>query len=186
MKNLMYLALGIALVATSCKRDDENPPIDPPVNEEELITTVVLRLINQTSNDTATFTFTDLDGDGGNAPVIVGDTLAAGATFAGSIEILNEVDGEDITAEIADEDVDHQFFYDPMNSGLTWSYADMDGNGDPIGLLTSWSSAAVGMDTIRVTLRHEPNKAAAGVSAGDITNAGGETDIEVDLPVVIQ
>jgi hypothetical protein len=42
------------------------------------------------------------------------------------------------------------------------------------------------MDTIRVTLIHEPMKSAAGVSSGDITNAGGETDIEVGLPVVVQ
>jgi len=32
---------------------------------------------------------------------------------------------------------------------------------------------------LRITLRHEPNKTAAGVQNGDITNAGGETDIEV-------
>jgi hypothetical protein len=37
-----------------------------------------------------------------------------------------------------------------------------------------------------VTLRHEPDKGAAGVSGGDITNAGGDTDIEVTFPVVIE
>ena len=36
--------------------------------------------------------------------------------------------------------------------------------------------------TMTVILRHEPNKAGAGVSDGDITNAGGETDIEVTFP----
>ena len=44
----------------------------------------------------------------------------------------------------------------------------------------------MGSGTITVTLRHEPNKDAAGVSSGDIANAGGETDIEVTFNVEIQ
>ena len=36
--------------------------------------------------------------------------------------------------------------------------------------------------SMTVILRHEPDKAGAGVSDGDITNAGGETDIEVTFP----
>ena len=39
----------------------------------------------------------------------------------------------------------------------------------------------MGHGQFTVTLRHEPDKSAQGVSAGDITNAGGETDIEVSL-----
>ncbi|HBK71516.1 MAG TPA: type 1 periplasmic binding fold superfamily protein, partial [Flavobacteriaceae bacterium] len=35
-------------------------------------------------------------------------------------------------------------------------------------------------------LRHEPNKSASGVSDGDITNAGGETDIEVIFNITVQ
>jgi len=37
-----------------------------------------------------------------------------------------------------------------------------------------------------VTLRHQPDKGAIGVSDGDITNAGGETDIEVLFDVIIE
>ena len=39
---------------------------------------------------------------------------------------------------------------------------------------------------ITIILRHEPVKDAEGVSDGDITNAGGETDISVTFPVVVQ
>jgi len=39
---------------------------------------------------------------------------------------------------------------------------------------------------VTITLRHEPAKDATGVSDGDITNAGGETDISVNFPVEIQ
>ena len=101
---LMWLLAVSAMVVIlpSCEKDEDDPPVEPPVNEEELITTLILRLADQTSNDTAVFTFTDLDGDGGNAPVVVGDTIAASAMFNGHIEVLNEVDGEDITQEIAE------------------------------------------------------------------------------------
>lgn len=182
---LTGIFVAFAMFTTSCEKDDDDPPV-VPVNEEELITTLILKLVNTATNDTATFKFTDLDGDGGNAPVIEGDTIAAGATFSGSVEVLNEVDGEDITQEVMAEDEEHQFFYDAGATGATWSYTDMDANGNPVGLTTSWTTAGAASDTIRVTLIHEPNKTAAGVSSGDITNAGGETDIEVSLPVVVQ
>ena len=65
------------------------------------------------------------------------------------------------------------------------TYADADGNGRPVGLTSIWTVGAASNGTITVTLRHEPDKGAAGVSAGDITNAGGETDIEVTFPLVI-
>ena len=42
-----------------------------------------------------------------------------------------------------------------------------------------------GNGTITVILRHEPDKDASGVSNGDITNAGGETDIEVVFNVEV-
>ena len=40
--------------------------------------------------------------------------------------------------------------------------------------------------TITITLRHEPNKGGEGVSNGDITNAGGETDAQVSYNVSLQ
>ncbi|MEZ7887763.1 MAG: type 1 periplasmic binding fold superfamily protein, partial [Flavobacteriales bacterium] len=61
-----------------------------------------------------------------------------------------------------------------------------DEEGNPIGLSTVLTTGEMGSGTITVTLRHEPNKDAAGVSSGDIANAGGETDIEVTFNVEIQ
>ena len=173
------------LFAVGCEKDDEDPPVTP-VNEEELITTAILTLVDQATSDTSEFRFTDLDGDGGNVPVIVGGTLTAGSSYTGSIQLLNEIEGEDITLEVMDEDLDHQFFYDTGNTGITWTYTDQDSNGNPLGVTTMWNTAAAGTGVIKVTLRHEPDKNATGVSGGDITNAGGDTDIEVSLPVVVQ
>ena len=37
-----------------------------------------------------------------------------------------------------------------------------------------------------VVLRHLLDKFAEGVADGDITNAGGDTDVEVSFPIVIE
>ena len=42
------------------------------------------------------------------------------------------------------------------------------------------------MGSITVILKHKPMKTAANVSNGDISNAGGETDIEVTFPIDVQ
>ena len=71
-------------------------------------------------------------------------------------------------------------------SDVNIAYNDLDEEGKPIGLSTVLTTGEMGSGTITVTLRHEPNKDAAGVSSGDIANAGGETDIEVTFNVEIQ
>ena len=187
-KNLLLLiALGGSLAA--CKKDEETPPSNnPPVNEEELITTLLLTFTDQEIPANAyELRFTDVDGDGGIAPVIQGDTLPANRAFNLTVRVLDESGAtpEEITAEIEAEDEDHQFFFRPTGTTLLVNYVDSDANGLPVGLIKTASTAAPGSGTLTVTLRHLPNKSASGVSAGDITNAGGETDIEVDLPVII-
>jgi hypothetical protein len=66
------------------------------------------------------------------------------------------------------------------------AYGDVDGNGKPLGLQTTVVTGDVSTGTLTITLRHEPDKSAAGVSGGDLTNAGGETDIEVTFDVTVQ
>ena len=59
----------------------------------------------------------------------------------------------------------------------------MDGDGNPLGLATSVvAGGATGSGTLTVTLRHEPKKP----NDGTLTDAGGETDIEVAFPITIQ
>ena len=68
-------------------------------------------------------------------------------------------------------------------SGFTYD-GENDTNGNPIGLDYSFATwNAGGSGNLKITLRHQPDKNAAGVSSGDIANANGETDIEVEFPV---
>ena len=183
MKNLKLIALLVipVLFSTSCSNDDA------PVNEEEVITTVRTTLTG--GGQVITLTSRDLDGDGPNAPVVtVSGNLVAGTTYTGSSEFLNELEdpAEDITIEVQEEGADHQVFYQLPSSIGTVTYTDTDANGRPIGLnftLVAGTSGSTG--TLTVTLRHLPNKTATGVAAGDITNAGGNTDAAVTFSVAV-
>lgn len=183
MKNLKLIALLVipVLFSTSCSNDDA------PVNEEEVITTVTTTLVG--GGQIITLTSRDLDGDGPNAPVVtVSGNLTAGITYTGSTTFLDELvnPAEDITEEVEEEGVDHQVFYQLPSSVGTVTYTDTDANGKPIGLnftLVAGTSGTTG--TLTVTLRHLPNKSATGVAAGDITNAGGNTDAAVSFSIAV-
>ncbi|MEX0996653.1 MAG: type 1 periplasmic binding fold superfamily protein [Flavobacteriaceae bacterium] len=185
MKNLKFLALFFTttLFLASCSSDDDNEPI----NEEEVITTVRVALTG--GSVPITLEWKQLDESAGPAITVSGD-LEANTTYTGVISVLNELENpaDNITLEIIEEDEEHQFFYQ-VGTGLNISnltYLDFDGNGNPVGVSFSFDTGDASQGNFTVTLRHEPNKDAAGVSDGQIANAGGETDLEVTFPLVIQ
>ncbi len=185
MKNSKILAIALVSVFTfsSCNNDD---PI--AVNEEEVITTVTTTL--KAGAQTVTMTSRDLDGDGPNKPVVtvVGDLLV-NTTYTGAVSFLNEsvTPVDDITLEIKEEGDEHQLFFQAPTAIGAFTYTDADVNGKPIGLtFTLKTGTAATTGNIIVTLKHEPAKSAAGVAAGDITNAGGATDAQITYPVQVK
>lgn len=183
--NLLIVLFASAIAFVSCSKK-ENPQI---VNEEEVITTLTATLTPQGGGTTITLQSRDLDGDGPNAPVItVSGNLAANKTYTGAIVVLNETENpaEDVTKEVKDEADEHQFFFTPTNNIVTTAYTDQDGNGRPIGIQFTLTTTNAGTGNLTITLRHKPNKTAAGVSSGDITNAGGETDIAATFAITVQ
>ena len=185
-----------ALFLTSCSDDDDSMPI----NEEEVITTMEVTLNDGT--DTVTLRFFDEDGaDGPTAPTAtVSGALKASTTYNGSISILNETESpaENVNEEIEEEADEHQFFYLTEDLGITTAYGDNesdyeDANGNPftstnpVGItFTLTTTDAIGDGQLRVVLRHELNKDAAGVSDGDITNAGGEPDVDWTFDISVE
>lgn len=184
----MGIALMALLVFNGCKKKKEDPT--PPQNEEELITTVKLKVKNTLlSSDSTEVVWKDTDGDGGNAPTIGALTIQANSFYSAYLTLLDESKSShvhDITEEINNEKEEHQFFYQATGNMSNFAYVDKDANNNPVGLQFSFQTGAAGSGTLKITLRHKPNKSATGVSSGDITNAGGETDIEVTFPVTIQ
>lgn len=181
---LILPMLILALVFTGCSDDD--PVV---VNEEEVITTVEVTLTATDGTDYV-LSWEDIDGDGPGLAVIDGATMPAG-TYSGDIQLFNKtVDPTDdeyvVTVEILEEDLDHQFFFN-AGTGLdvSYTYTDMDSAGNPIGQTFDLTANASAGD-FTIVLLHEPDKNAAGVPDGDMANAGGETDIDITFPIVIQ
>ncbi|MCC4214562.1 type 1 periplasmic binding fold superfamily protein [Leeuwenhoekiella parthenopeia] len=194
MKNLKISSLLLlALISFSSCSDDEGTP--ELINEEEVITTVTVTLVPQTGS-TVTLTSRDLDGDGPDAPVrTVSGNLQAGMQYSGSIVLQNETvsPAEVINEEIEEEADEHQFFYQ-VTGGLDAAavYADEEndyltnGSTNPVGLSFTMQAGAASTGQFTVTLRHEPNKDAEGVSEGNLSNAGGETDVAQTFDLTIE
>ncbi len=182
----LFKVLTILVMAVLWACDDDDPA---PINPEELITTVNIELTPD-SGPVITLQSQDLDGDGPNAPVItVSGDLAANTVYQGTAEFLNETVSppEDVTAEIRVEASDHQVFYTPGGAlDVTTTYQDQDANGFPVGLEFELNTGAASSGNLTVTLRHEPVKDATGVSDGDITSAGGDTDLDQTFSLTIQ
>lgn len=162
---------------------------DPHIhNEEELITSVIYNLTPVGGGNEIVMTFKDPDGDGGIPPTITGGILAQNTSYNARITLLNESVSPviDITDEVENEGTSHQFFFTTTIPGLTINYADLDKNGKPLGILSTINTTSGGQGFIKIVLRHNPDKNASGVALGVITNAGGETDIEVSFPVSVQ
>jgi len=157
--------------------------------EEELITSVELMFVDLGPDPSVptSFRFDDNDGPGGNDPVIVGGNLMANSMYSFNLMLTNGTTSppEDITAEVREESNEHQVFYSASDSNISISYSDMDNEGRPLGLQGILTTGDASEGTLTVVLRHEPDKDASGVADGDISNAGGETDVEVTFPINI-
>lgn len=143
-----FMAMSVLFV--SCDNDDDDDP--ELVDEEEVITTMNVTLVG--GGETITLQSRDLDGDGPNAPELsVSGSLAAGTTYAGSIELLNETESpvEDITEEIEEEDDEHQFFFTTSGAIASVDYADEDGDGNPLGLSFSLQTGDAGSGSLLIT-----------------------------------
>lgn len=173
---------GMLMGAVSCRPAREEPD---KLNEEELIIAVELHFSSAGGAEQKLISFLDADG---SSPVITADTLSSDSVYTVEVRLYSEGGDlpDDITSEIVTEGTEHQFFFQVSGANATITYADADADGHPVGLLTHWSVGASGTGSVLVTLRHQPDKSAAGVSAGDITNAGGDTDIEITLPLVVE
>ena len=174
MKKFLILLMTIGLI-TSCS-DDDNPD---PVNEEEVITTLRLTLSPTGNGTDVVFLSRDADGDGPNAPEIsVTGVIVESTEYSGTIEFLNELESpaEDITEEVEEEADEHQVFYSfNGNAGSTITYNDTDGDGNPLGVMTTFNSGVASTaNSLTIVLKHEPTKP----NDGTANDAGGETDVE--------
>jgi hypothetical protein len=172
------IALATMVLFSGCEKNKTDD------NEEELITSVQLVFSPTGGGTPLSYTFRDLDGDGGNPPSLFQDiVLAPNRTYTVSISLANEnvSPAEDITSEIAAEAGDHQFYFVPTGANVTVSNLNTDGAGLPLGLTSTWTTGAVSNGNVLITLKHKPGIKAA----GDLVTKG-ETDIELNWVTRVQ
>lgn len=188
MKTTKKLTAAIVLLAiifaTSCKKDPTTP-----ILQQELITTVKLMLTDTAAPFTTyTFQYKDLDGDGPIVATLDSVKLPIGKVFRANLLLLDEskTPADTTSNEIEELNIEHQFFYKstPTDVISNFIYLNFDDNGKPLGSEFSFQTKSTSsFGNLLITLRHLPNKDGVNVSSGDITNANGETDVEIVFPV---
>ena len=165
------------------------PESETIVNEEEIITTMIVTLTANDGSADVVLQMQDLDGNGANVPVItVGSPISGMTSYSGSIVWLNETEdpAENVTLEILQEADEHQVFF-TIGDGLPIQvvYADEDSNGYPVGvdfILAPTEAGVTGSGSLIITLVSEPVKP----NDGTVGSAGGSTEIQASFPVVVE
>ena len=163
-----------------------------------MISRVTLTFTPDNGEEAVTAVWFDEDGEGSGAPTIDEIDLEEGVTYTLAVELTNTLgtEDEDITAEIAEEDDEHQFFFaftdgtfsDPMGDGNidnrddAVNYNDEDANGNPVGLSTTWTAGEHSEEAgeFRIVLKHQPDLK---TETSDATVGG--TDIDITFPIEI-
>ena len=200
-----YVSLGIVIGGLSlmgCKKD-EDLAVVPPASENEMEVITDIKLIFTNSSDASDIVEAraqDPDGLGVQELVIL-DTinLDVNKTYTLTYEIFNnlETPGEDIGAEILEEDNEHKFFYSFSNNAFAspsgngnidavsdpLTYNDVDENGNAVGLSTSWAtpSSVLSGGAFTTRLQHQPDVKTSTSGAND-----GDTDFELSFVLNIQ
>jgi hypothetical protein len=184
---LVRISLGIALTGvlfTACKKDK-----DKEENEEEVITTMVLKFTPSGGGATVQFKYDDADGPGGASPTKDLITLAANKSYNVEILLLNKtVNPVDTVSEEVEEEADaHRFYIEPgAGSNITVSGLDTDDNGLPLGLNSTWTTTAAATGKLKVTLRHYPGNPPGKALADLVNSTKSETDIDVEFDTKVQ
>ena len=178
----IFFYLFTALLISSCSSDeDEVDEIPELINEEEVITTVVLTF---DSSDNPTQTIRWAVEEDNSSKVI---NLKANTDYQVGISFLDETDPsdvEDITEEVIEEADEHQVFYDFSDVSISYSSGTndtIDSDGNPVYLESLWTASSSGSGIVQAFLIHEPTTK-TGTSRDSF---GGETDVAIDIPITI-
>ena len=193
--NILLYSLLSLVIFTACEDDDVVPEEE---EEMEVITDVTL-VFTSDAGAVVTASAQDPDGEGVQELVVLDEIkLQAGTNYTLTFDIMNnlETPGEDIGEEIAEEDDEHQIFFawtegafsNPTGNGNIdnasdpVNYNDADGNGNPLGLNTSWTAGdPTTAASFTVRLQHQPDVKTSTSGAND-----GDTDFELQFRLTIQ
>ena len=197
MKNLrkvsLYVVALLAFGFASCESEDPEKENDGEVITDVTLNFQELNASNALVGSVLSFKASDPQGiEVGKTPTVQSITLTKGKKYQMTIEVKNSIENEDITKEILEEAAAHQFFFLGQvfdSSFFSIQYADA--GGVALGLktiVTVSSSTGTNNSNMRVVLRHDLNKSFPGASSPTFANfaqAGGETDLDLTFPVIL-
>ena len=201
---LILLMLSFVLFER-CKKDDPKPEDVP-----ELITKATLTFTPNGGGTTVVVTATDPDGEGVQDIKVDGPiNLSSNKTYLLTIELINGLAATsapeyNVTDEVEEEGDEHMFFFawtnntfsNPTGNGNIDARADAinytggsnskDANGRPLGLTSTWTSAALTgvaslTGTFRVLLKHQPV-----LKTDTSTSTTGETDLDLTFTLNVK
>jgi len=191
---LLYAVLTL-FIFTACEEDEAAPDEE---NEIEVITDVTL-VFTSDAGTVVTASAQDPDGAGVQELVVKDEIkLQSGTTYTLTFDVMNNLEspGESISEEIAEEDDEHQIFFaftegvfsNPTGNGNIdnasdpINYNDADGNGNPLGLNTTWTAGDPTTDaSFTVQLQHQPD-----VKTSTSGSTDGDTDFELLFRLTIE
>lgn len=197
MNTLNKLTIALAastLIITACDKEDVDPTKPQDSNAQELITTVVLNgyNVNNPSLNQFSIKWEDLDGDGGNAPIIDTLQLDSGITYRVNVLMLDKTKTpfDTISNEVLREADEHQLFYTlspNLNDKLNITRLDNDNNNPPLPLgldirITPTSimpSAIPIIGNLNIKLSHYDG-------VPKTTTPSAESDIDINLPIKLK
>ena len=181
--NYLLYAFLTLFIFTACEEDEAAPEEE---NEVEVFTDVKLVFTPKAGGTAVEAVAQDPDGAGVQELQVLGAiNLAANTEYLLSMMIENCLEDpcEDMNEEIAEEAEEHQFFFAFTNDAFTSpvgngnmdnasdpiNYIGYDGNGNPVGLNTSWTTGSASTGTFTVQLQHQPDvkTATSGSTDGD-------------------
>ncbi len=179
IKSVVFAMLAFNFSAcTDHNHDDDHQ------NEEETINKIELTLTPDTLGlPPQTVVWSDLDGDGGNPPILP-DTLRLGPTIPYKAELIfkyvhNGIE-HSVNTEIRKEADEHLICFSPIQLIqvviMEITRTDKDNMGKELGLTSIWKALIPEKGAVRVSLKHQPN----GIKNGNCDL--GETDAEIDFP----
>jgi hypothetical protein len=179
-----------------------------PIKEDapELITKATLTFVPSGGGTPSVVTATDPDGEGVQSIIVDGPIdLVVNKTYTMHITLFNHLaqssgSSYDITAEVEAEANEHIFFFswtndvfsNPSGNGNIDNRSDavnytggansVDLNNRPLGLTTTWTTAASpASGSFQVLLKHQP-----GLKSDTSDSSVGETDLNIQFTINVQ
>ena len=180
MKKLIILGIVLGISLSGCKKDEP-----APVQDNEFISTMRLTFTEGTNK--LVYSIKDLDGDGGNAPVIDVIKLLPNKTYTFTTEFLDETKNPavNLTSEIKAESAEHLVIFEPNSTNLlSVTRTDKDSRNFEVGLMATAKTTTAANGTMKVTLKHQPEVGGQPTKNGTATI--GTTDFEGTFKVEIK